>query len=502
MDTRPLPARVRPPRPADPRWIGAYEVAGFLGEGGMGSVLVGRGRDGRLVAIKVIRPELAGQPQFRARFRREARNAMRVPRFCTAEVLDADPDAPAPYLVTEYIDAPTLKEAVRASGPLRGAELEQLGVTMAAALASIHGCGVVHRDLKPGNVLLSRFGPRVIDFGIAKAVDETRMTGDDQVLGTPAYMAPEQLRGRPVPASDVFAWGTVMVFAATGRRPFGGRTLTEMAAAILNGEPDLSGLTGTLRATVAAALAKDAGSRPAPARILELLGVTAAEMARSETAARVPSGGDPVPERTRTDLTTGAFTPPRAPGPSLPPPDPASARHALTAPPDERHRTAGTRPDGGDGAVPEEWDGWTPERMRRRRRASRVSRGVLGAVTSALIVAALLALLLVRGGTPLRVEDVSVRTDKAKYGCGANVDVTATFATNGAPGDLAYRWKRSDQDQPGPRMESSVERGTKTTTVHLYWRISGPGKHRFTATVMLLDAPGTRKSTAFTYSCK
>ncbi|MGI5328613.1 serine/threonine-protein kinase [Actinomadura nitritigenes] len=488
MDTRPLPARVRPPRPGDPRWIGAYEVAGFLGEGGMGSVLVGRGRGGRLVAIKLIRPELAGQPQFRARFRREAGNAMRVPRFCTAEVLDADPDAPAPYLVTEYIDAPTLKETVRASGPLRGAELEQLGVTMAAALASIHACGVVHRDLKPGNVLLSRFGPRVIDFGIAKAVDETRMTGDDQVLGTPAYMAPEQLRGRPVPASDVFAWGAVMVFAATGRRPFGGRTLPEMAAAILNGEPDLSGLTGRLREAVAAALTKDAGSRPAPARILELLGVTASEM-----AGRVLSGGDPVPERTRTDLTTGSFTSPQAPGPSLPAP---------AVPPDEGHRTPGTRPDGGDGAVPDEWGGWTPERMRRRRRASRVSRRVLGGAASALIVAALLAFLLVRGGTSLRVEDVSVRTDKAKYGCGANVDVTATFATNGASGDLAYRWRRSDQDRPGPRMENSVERGTKTTTVHLYWRISGPGKHRFTATVILLAAPGTQKSTTFTYSCR
>ncbi|HEU5023405.1 MAG TPA: serine/threonine-protein kinase [Spirillospora sp.] len=490
MDTRPLPARVRPPRPGDPRWIGAYEVAGFLGEGGMGSVLVGRGRGGRLVAIKVIRPELAGQPQFRARFRREAGNAMRVPRFCTAEVLDADPDAPAPYLVTEYIDAPTLKETVFGSGPLRDAELEQLGVTMAAALASIHACGVVHRDLKPGNVLLSRLGPRVIDFGIAKAVDETRMTGDDQVLGTPAYMAPEQLRGRPVPASDVFAWGAVMVFAATGRRPFGGRTLPEMAAAILNGEPDLSGLTGRLREAVAAALTKDAGSRPAPARILELLGVTESGMAGAEMAGRVPSGGDPVPERTRTDLTTGSFTSPQAPAP------------AAAVPPDEgRRSTAGTRPDGGNGAVPDEWGGWTPQRMRRRRRASRISRGVLGGLTSALIVAALLAFLLLRGGTPLRVEDVSVRTDKAKYGCRANVDVTATFTTNGASGNLAYQWKRSDQDRPGPRMENSVERGTKMTTVHLYWRISGPGKHRFIATVTLLDAPRTQKSTTFTYSC-
>ena len=192
-----LPPRATPLRAHDPRRIGPYDLLGFLGEGGMGVVYVGRGADGRLVAIKVVRPEYARNAEFRARFRREADSAMRVPRFCTAEVLGADTDAEQPYLVTEFIDGPTLEEAVTDAGPLRRGELEQLGVSMAAALRGIHGAGIIHRDLKPSNVLLSRIGPRVIDFGIASALDAAPgLTATGKAVGTPAFMAPEQLGGR------------------------------------------------------------------------------------------------------------------------------------------------------------------------------------------------------------------------------------------------------------------------------------------------------------------
>jgi serine/threonine protein kinase len=259
------------------------------------------------VAIKVVRRELVRQPEFRARFRREAESAMRVPRFCTAEVLDADPDAPEPFLVTEYIDGPTLDEVVKNEGPLRRAELDQLGVSIAAALTGIHGTGVIHRDLKPANVLLSRLGPRVIDFGIASAVDATRLTAEGKTLGTPAYMAPEQVKGHPVAASDVFCWGSVMAFAATGRHPFGKGPLTEVAARIAHEPPDLEGLGGPLREAVEAAMRKDPAARPTPVQLLEMLGV---------------SGNDPLqavrtrlePQDVRTRHDPGRIQPPAPTG--------------------------------------------------------------------------------------------------------------------------------------------------------------------------------------------
>lgn len=490
------PARARRPRPGDPSRIGAYEVIGFLGEGGMGSVFAGRDRDGGLVAIKVIRPELAGDPQFRARFRREAASAMRVPRFCTAEVLAADPEADAPYLVTEYIDAPTLKESVRASGPLRGGELDQLAVAMAAALVGIHATGIVHRDLKPGNVLLSRMGPRVIDFGVAKPLDATRLTAGDQVLGTPAYMAPEQLRGHPGPASDVFAWGGAMIFAASGRRPFAGESVPEMASAILHGEPDLGCLTGRLRNAVAAALTKDPDTRPSPAALMEMLGVAPSDLLTSSTSST--AGEAPVTDRTRTDLTTGSFTAggpsdfglpdsgPSGSGPSIPPPGP---------PPDGAAPLA-TRSD--DTSVPADWQPvYTPPPPSKRRRRFPLA---LAATLVALVT--VVAALYLRGRSSLEVTGVSVRAAKARHGCDANVDLIGTVTTNGASGEIDYRWKRSDQKTPGPPLHETVHSGSKLTTVHLLWRISGQGKRKFSATLMVLNDPEPQKSVSFTYSCK
>jgi len=270
--------RVAALHPDDPREIGGYALLGRLGEGGMGTVFLGRGEeraaDGRLVAVKVIRAEYARDDQFRARFRAEANAARRVARFCTAQVLDVDTDGELAYLVTEYIDGPTLAAALEQDGPLRGSMLDSLAIGVAAALNGIHAAGIVHRDLKPSNVLLSRLGPKVIDFGIARALDALEaITESGRVVGTPAYMAPEQFRGTATAATDVFAWGSVVTFAGTGHTPFGTGSPYELMQRIATAEPDLHGLDGPLRGLVARALNKDPRQRPtARALLLALVG--------------------------------------------------------------------------------------------------------------------------------------------------------------------------------------------------------------------------------------
>ncbi len=268
-----------PLRNGDPHRLGAYEVLGRLGEGGMGVVYLGRAADGRLVALKVIRADLASNEEFTRRFQREVQAAQRVARFCTAQVIEAELGGEAPYLVTEYVPGPTLREAVADGGPLPASSLEGLAVGMAAALSAIHAAGVVHRDLKPSNVLLSQVGPRVIDFGIARARDvTTSLTRAGQRMGTPAFMAPEQFTGRLVSAAaDVFAWGSVVAFAGTGRAPFGGGPLAAVAYRIVHDSADLSGLDDSLRELVETATEKDPERRPsAQELLLRLLGHGAA----------------------------------------------------------------------------------------------------------------------------------------------------------------------------------------------------------------------------------
>src|SRR5215218_4891402 len=227
----------------DPDELGRYRLLGRLGPGGMGVVYLAEDPDGQQVALKVIRPHLAEHREFRERFRSEVTLARKVARFCTAPILDSDTSAAQPFVVTEYIDGPTLAEVVREHGPLSGSQLHALGVGMISALTAIHRAGIVHRDLKPSNVMLSRFGPRVIDFGIARAADAvTGVTTTGHLVGTPAFMAPEQLKGEPVtPATDLFAWGAVMAFAGTGRQPFG-TSPEAVVYRVTIGEPDLDGL--------------------------------------------------------------------------------------------------------------------------------------------------------------------------------------------------------------------------------------------------------------------
>jgi len=260
--------------PDDPRHIGRYRLLGRLGRGGMGTVYLGEDPGGQRVAVKVINSEYSQHEQFRERFRREAEAARRVRRFCTVAVLDSALEGDQLYVVTEYVEGRDLEETVRASGPLRGSSLDALAVGVATALTAIHGAGIVHRDLKPSNVLLSPVGPRVIDFGIARALDTLGgVTRTGEIIGTPRYMAPEVLRGEQVsPACDVFSWGCLVTFAGTGRSPFGTAEgpLPMVLYQILNNEPALDGLEEpNLRELVRAALAKDPAQRPTAQQLLD-----------------------------------------------------------------------------------------------------------------------------------------------------------------------------------------------------------------------------------------
>jgi hypothetical protein len=258
-------------REGDPRRLGRYRMVGRLGQGGMGTVYLAEDAEGRRVAVKVINPLLAEETAFRDRFRREVEAAGRVRRFCTAPVVDADVDHDPPYIVTDFINGPSLERSVREHGALPGADLEGLAVGVATALAAIHGAGVVHRDLKPSNVLLSPTGPRVIDFGIARALDTIAgsSTRSGQIVGTPGYIAPELLRGEEVtPACDVFSWGCVVVYAGTGRSPFSGRNVPEILYRVAHEPARLDGLDEGLRDLVLQALDKDPLRRPPIQRLL------------------------------------------------------------------------------------------------------------------------------------------------------------------------------------------------------------------------------------------
>ncbi|MER6328196.1 serine/threonine-protein kinase [Streptomyces sp. NPDC001034] len=285
--------------PHDPQWVGPYRLDGRLGEGGMGQVYLGTSPGGRKVAVKLIRPELAATAQFRERFAREVDAARQVGGFHTAQVVDADPGAESPWLVTAFIPGPTLHQVVAERGPLDAVAALRLGAGLAEGLAAIHGCGLVHRDLKPGNVILAEDGPRIIDFGIARAVDASSLTATGSVIGTYAYMSPEQIRAdRAGPASDVFALGSVIAFAATGRSPFDAPSLLTVVQRILDEAPALDGLDGELLNILTHCLAKDPGDRPAvrdlPARFAGAAAGAPARPPRHEpTVVAAPSGQTP-----------------------------------------------------------------------------------------------------------------------------------------------------------------------------------------------------------------
>ncbi|MFJ9456300.1 protein kinase [Kitasatospora sp. NPDC101447] len=317
----------------DPREIGGYLLEGRLGAGGMGVVYRARSVSGRQVAVKVIRPELAADAEFRARFRQEVTAARKVSGAFTAPVLDADADAPAPWLATLFIAGPSLGERVAGQGPLTPPEVRRLAAGLAEALREIHRVGLVHRDLKPGNVLLAEDGPRVIDFGIAKAAGETQLTSTGVAVGTPPFMAPEQYRsGTATAATDVFALGSVLAFAATGRGPFGADSSHAVGFRVVYEEPDLTGLAAELRPLVVACLTKDPEQRPTVERLLGLAAQVERERTvQFRTGLVTPTAVGPV---TPTPTAAGPMTPtPTAAGPVTPTPTVLAAPPAAVTPP-------------------------------------------------------------------------------------------------------------------------------------------------------------------------
>jgi hypothetical protein len=246
-----------------PKRLGAYRLLDRIGEGGMGVVFLARGPGQRTVALKVLRSTVASEPTARRRLAREVETMQRVRSPFVAEVIDADLAGDMPYVVTRYVPGRTLEEVVNSDGPLRGPALARLACGLADALAAVHAAGVVHRDLKPGNVMLVRGAPVIIDFGIAQGPEATRLTLTGMFMGTPGYLAPEVIEGQPSSeASDVHAWGATVAFAATGRPPFGIGPFESIFYRILNGRPDLEGAPPAMLSLLAAVLARDPAQRP------------------------------------------------------------------------------------------------------------------------------------------------------------------------------------------------------------------------------------------------
>ncbi|MGQ4712977.1 bifunctional serine/threonine-protein kinase/ABC transporter substrate-binding protein [Streptomyces anulatus] len=260
-------------RPTDPARIGGHRLLGRLGAGGMGVVYLGRTDAGALAAIKVILPEHAGDEEFRTRFRREAEAARRVDSPWAVSVTGADTESERPWLATEFVPGPTLSDIVARRGPLPVRSVTVLGRLLARALAAVHAAGLVHRDVKPGNVLLTAGGPRLIDFGIARTADATALTATGLVVGTPGFLPPEQASGNTAgPAGDVFSLGCLLAYAATGRPPFGGGAVDAVLYRTVHDAPDLDGIDDAhLRALLDRCLAKDPGDRPAAAALDTLI---------------------------------------------------------------------------------------------------------------------------------------------------------------------------------------------------------------------------------------
>ncbi|MFF8797114.1 protein kinase [Streptomyces globisporus] len=305
----------QPLKADDPAVVGGYRLAAVLGAGGMGKVYLSYTPGGRPLAIKVIRAEFGEDPEFRRRFQQEVRSAQRVQGLYTAPVIDSDTEGAQPWLATAYVPGPSLAHAVARHGglPLRSVLLLTVGV--AEALGVIHGAGIVHRDLKPANVLLAADGPRVIDFGIARAADTTALTGTGVSVGTPAFMAPEQAAaGTVTPATDVFALGQIAAYAAIGAPAFGEGPSHAVLYRIVHEDPDLSRLPDELRPLVSRCLSRDPADRPALADIIRMCHEISPEPLRQ--------GEDWLPQEVAGSITERLRMP--APAPT-PPPQPSAA---------------------------------------------------------------------------------------------------------------------------------------------------------------------------------
>ncbi|MEV0183963.1 serine/threonine-protein kinase [Streptomyces sp. NPDC050625] len=338
----------------EPTVVGPYRLLGRLGAGGMGRVYLGRSTGGRTVAVKIVHPHFALDEEFRARFRREVEAARRVGGAWTAPVLDADPEAAVPWVATGYAAGPSLAAAVTDGGPLPAHSVRVLGAGLAEALAAVHELGLVHRDVKPSNVLLTLDGPLLIDFGIARATDGTAsLTSSGVSIGSPGYMSPEQILGKGVTgAADVFSLGAVLAYAATGNPPFPGDSSAALLYKVVHEPPELGSLGGELREVAEACLTKDPGARPTPGEIgrrlapdgaarlvaggwlpgalVEQVSRSAVRLLNLETAEAVPSG--PVGFSSPSVGGNAGAVPPAAAGEFGPAPDMSAPASPAVAP--------------------------------------------------------------------------------------------------------------------------------------------------------------------------
>ncbi|MEW2358330.1 protein kinase [Spirillospora sp. NPDC029432] len=345
----------QPLSPADPARLGAYEILARLGTGGQGVVYLGRARDGE-VAIKLLHARTIADAGARARFVRELSLLQRVAGFCTAQMLEADMAGDRPYIVSEYIPGPSLRRLVQDRGPRTGADLDRLAIRSVTALTAIHRAGIVHRDFKPQNVLMGPDGPRVIDFGIARALD-SEATLTSQLIGTPSYMAPEQFAGADIgPAADMFAWALTLLFAATGRDAFTGPSVPVVMYRIMNETPDVSVLPDEIADVALACLRKNPAARPTAEEVLlRLLGENNPPPPSLSETAGGARRADPPPARERWSPPpreappTGADPHMNAPPAYPEPADPARPLPRDEAPPPARpgapaHRTGAAGP--------------------------------------------------------------------------------------------------------------------------------------------------------------
>ncbi|WP_306956173.1 serine/threonine-protein kinase [Streptomyces sp. B4I13] len=341
-------------RREDPRVVGSFRLHRRLGAGGMGVVYLGSDKKGQRVALKVIRPDLAEDQEFRSRFAREVSAARRIRGGCTARLVAADLDADRPWFATQYVPGPSLHDKVNDEGPLGAAELASIGAALSEGLVAVHEAGVVHRDLKPSNILLSPKGPRIIDFGIAWATGASTLTHVGTAVGSPGFLAPEQVRGALVtPATDVFSLGATLAYASTADSPFGQGSSEVMLYRVVHEEPQLHGVPDALAPLVRACLAKDPEERPSTLELSLRLKEIATREAQGLADARPPA-----PRAAEADRPTGRLADPghsertlRHPGPGTPPPRGGTPSSRGPAPARGGAPARGTNPTRGGGGA-------------------------------------------------------------------------------------------------------------------------------------------------------
>ncbi|MEV6159792.1 protein kinase [Nonomuraea sp. NPDC052129] len=444
MEPRPLLA-------GDPAQVGPYRVAGRLGQGGQGVVYLGESAAGERVAIKLLTSATGNEG--RAGFAKEIELARRVKAFCTATVLATGELSGVPYVISEYVDGPSLARVLAERGPLRPAELRRLAIGSLTALTAIHQAGVVHRDLKPGNVLLGRDGPRVIDFGISRALDSSELTGE-HLTGTPPYMAPEQFGGAGAgPPADLFAWAATVVCAASGKPPFGSGDLPSVLNRILSAEPDLGDLRGDLRDLVARCLAKDPAARPTAARaLLTLL-------------------GHPVPPQGLLTEGTKSAAPP-TPGSASPTATPPTATSASPTAASPAATPSSAAPSGGSPSVPHSVppasgaasvpSGPAPSTLDPGRRSGR--RLALIGTAAVLVAVAAVAVTINQAGTTVSGGTTATGTPGTSPGA-TSIPETGTTATaqTGSPSSTSSGAAATGEVLPTTSTTTAKVPGTKIT---------------------------------------